>query len=64
MNALNSITFGSKEVAVRINSVASGDLATEDIQAFLHGPVIPTTLLVPKVEYAYHLEWVSVRYAI
>lgn len=58
-NALNSINFGSCEVSVRINSIDGSELASDDLKAFLHGPTIPSTLLVPKVERVSHLEWVG-----
>ena len=59
-NVLNTMSFGSSEVAVRINSVDTEKLALEDMNAFMQGPTIPTTLLVPKVEHGRNLEWVSI----
>ena len=58
-NVLSTTSFGLSEVAVRINSVDTEKLALEDMNAFMQGPTIPTTLLVPKVEHGRHLEWVS-----
>ena len=58
-NVLNTTTFGSSEVAVRINSVDTEKLASEDITTFMQGMSIPTTILVPKVEHVRHLEWVG-----
>ena len=34
-------------------------LALEDMNTFMQGPTIPSTILVPKVERVRHLEWVS-----
>ena len=59
-NVLNTTSFGSSEVAVRINSVDAEKLALEDMNTFMQSLTIPTTLLVPKVEHARHLEWVSI----
>jgi citrate lyase beta subunit len=59
-NVLNTTSFGSSEVAVRINSVDTEKLAMEDMSTFMQGPTIPTTFLVPKVEHGRHLEWVSI----
>ncbi|XP_028396847.1 citramalyl-CoA lyase, mitochondrial-like [Dendronephthya gigantea] len=58
-NVLNTTSFGSSEVAVRINSVDSEKLALEDMNTFMQGLTIPTTLLVPKVEHVKHLEWIN-----
>ncbi len=37
-NVLNTMSFGSSEVAVRINSVDTEKLALEDMNAFMQGP--------------------------
>ncbi|XP_046840949.1 citramalyl-CoA lyase, mitochondrial-like [Xenia sp. Carnegie-2017] len=60
-NALEKSSFGSSEVAVRINSVDAKKLATEDMQVLLGGTKIPSTILVPKVEHVHQLEWVNER---
>lgn len=61
---LSTTSFGSSEVAVRINSVNTEKLALEDMNAFMQGPAIPRTLLVPKVEHVRHLEWVLSYFAV
>ena len=38
-----------ERVSVRINSIVSG-LAEEDLKVILSGPVVPKTILLPKVE--------------
>ena len=55
---LNTTSFGSSEVAVRINSVDTDKLAQDDMNMFLQGLTIPSTFLVPKVEHVRHLNWV------
>lgn len=47
-------------LSVRINSIESG-LAAEDLQVILSGPVLPKTLLLPKVDRKTDIDSVSFR---
>lgn len=48
----------AREIAVRINAVDT-DLALDDLKAILTAPVLPSTLVVPKIETKQQIEWVS-----
>ena len=50
--------FACGDVAVRINSPRT-ELAMDDLKAIFEAPVLPNTLVVPKVNDAADLEWVS-----
>lgn len=59
--------FGGEEyasllerISVRINSIDSG-LAEEDLKVVLSGPVLPKTLLLPKVDSKATIDHVSVK---
>jgi citrate lyase subunit beta-like protein len=54
---LSEQRFVCGDVAVRINSPRT-DIAMEDLKALFHGPVLPNTLVVPKVNEPADLEWV------
>jgi citrate lyase beta subunit len=56
VKALESLDFGESERLVRINSVESG-LALEDLSAII--PAQPDGLVIPKIESAEQVEWVS-----
>ena len=49
--------FEGKDCAVRVNSVESG-LCEKDMIACLSDEVLPSTILLPKVEYYQQLQWV------
>ncbi|GAB4535915.1 MAG: CoA ester lyase [Anaerolineales bacterium] len=59
-DALENIDFGDAEVLVRINPIGSG-LEQADLQAVL--PHHPMGIVLPKVESAGALQWVSARIA-
>lgn len=46
--------FEGKDCSVRVNGIET-DLFEPDIQVVLGGPVLPTTLLLPKVESPEHI---------
>lgn len=58
VKALEKFAFGRTEKCVRINSVSSG-LAEEDIKVILKSSVLPTSLMLPKVETVEEVRWVS-----
>ena len=54
--ALNSIDFGRSERLARINPVGSG-LERDDLETVL--PAHPDGIVIPKVEFAEQIQWVS-----
>jgi citrate lyase subunit beta-like protein len=46
---LSDLDFGNSERVVRINSVSSG-LMPDDVAGILTGPVLPDTIVIPKVQ--------------
>lgn len=54
--ALHTIEFGSSERLARINPVGSG-LERDDLEAVL--PAHPDGIVIPKVEFAGQIQWVS-----
>lgn len=56
VQALNTLDFGNSEQLARINAVGSG-LETDDLSTVL--PAHPHGIVVPKVESAEHIQWVS-----
>src|SRR5512136_298463 len=58
LEALRSLDFGRSEKIVRINPVGSG-LETDDLRAILPGR--PDGILIPKVQGAEQVRWVSDR---
>jgi citrate lyase beta subunit len=60
VSALRSMDFGSSERLARINAIGSG-LETEDLNAIL--PAQPDGIVVPKVDSAEPLAWVSAQIA-
>ena len=55
---LDELKFGRAETVVRVNSATSG-LAEEDLNVTLSAEKLPKTLMLPKVENAEQLNWVS-----
>ena len=55
---LGELKFGRAEPVVRVNSATSG-LAEEDLNVTLSAQTLPKTLMLPKVENAEQLNWVS-----
>jgi citrate lyase beta subunit len=60
VTALQTLDFGRAEKLARINPVGSG-LENEDLQAVL--PAHPDGIVVPKVEHAGQIRWVSAQIA-
>ncbi|MEW5868968.1 MAG: CoA ester lyase [Chloroflexota bacterium] len=58
--ALQTLDFGSTERLARINRVGSG-LEDADLQAVL--PARPDGIVIPKVEFAEQVQWVSLQIA-
>lgn len=58
VKTLEDFDLGPTEKCVRINSVSSG-LAEEDLQALLRSRVLPSSLMLPKVEDPEEIQWVS-----
>ena len=55
---LEAFDLGATEKCVRINSVSSG-LAEADLETFLQARVLPSSLMLPKVEGPEEIQWVS-----
>jgi citrate lyase subunit beta-like protein len=55
---LEDFDLGTTEKCVRINSVSSG-LAEVDLETFLQARVLPSSLMLPKVEGPEEIRWVS-----
>ncbi|XP_007437536.2 citramalyl-CoA lyase, mitochondrial-like [Python bivittatus] len=56
VEALEKFDFGQTEKCVRINSVSSG-LAEEDMKVILKSKVLPTSLMLPKVDSVEEIKW-------
>lgn len=55
---LAELDLGRTEKCVRVNSVSSG-LAEADLQVILQAELLPPALMLPKVEDAEEVRWVS-----
>ncbi len=55
---LAELDLGRTEKCVRVNSVSSG-LAEADMEVILQADVLPTALMLPKVEDTGEVQWVS-----
>lgn len=55
---LANLDLGRTEKCVRLNSVSSG-LAEADMAVILQADVLPTALMLPKVENTGEVQWVS-----
>ncbi|XP_006141617.1 citramalyl-CoA lyase, mitochondrial [Tupaia chinensis] len=62
VKTLEDFDLGSTEKCVRINSVSSG-LAEEDLEALLQSQVLPSSLMLPKVENPEEIRWFSDRFS-
>ncbi|XP_060625540.2 citramalyl-CoA lyase, mitochondrial isoform X3 [Anolis sagrei] len=62
VKALEDFEFGHTEKCVRINSVSSG-LAEEDLKVILDSSVLPTSLMLPKVESVEEINWFAEKFA-
>ena len=58
---LAELDVGRTEKCVRVNSVSSG-LAEADLEVILGAEVLPTALMLPKVEDTGEVQWVSGLY--
>ncbi|XP_061580644.1 citramalyl-CoA lyase, mitochondrial [Cololabis saira] len=58
---LAELDLGRTEKCVRVNSVSSG-LAELDLQVLLAGPVLPTAIMLPKVEDVQEVRWFVDRF--
>lgn len=58
---LAELDLGRTEKCVRVNSVSSG-LAEADLQVILQAEVLPPAIMLPKVEDAQEVQWVSYNY--
>ncbi|XP_075054148.1 citramalyl-CoA lyase, mitochondrial [Mixophyes fleayi] len=56
VKALEKFDLGKSEKCVRINSVSSG-LAEEDLKVILQSEVLPSCLMLPKVESSEEVKW-------
>ncbi|XP_060047806.1 citramalyl-CoA lyase, mitochondrial isoform X2 [Erinaceus europaeus] len=62
VQTLEGFDLGPTEKCVRINSVSSG-LAEEDLAALLQSRVLPSSLMLPKVEGPEEIQWFSDKFA-
>ncbi|XP_062982180.1 citramalyl-CoA lyase, mitochondrial isoform X2 [Elgaria multicarinata webbii] len=62
VKALEEFEFGQTEKCVRINSVSSG-LAEEDMKIILDSNILPTSLMLPKVESVEEIRWFTEKFA-
>ncbi|XP_077199934.1 citramalyl-CoA lyase, mitochondrial isoform X2 [Paroedura picta] len=62
VKTLEAFEFGQMEKCVRINSVSSG-LAEEDMKVILGSNVLPTSLMLPKVENVEEIRWFTEKFA-
>ncbi|XP_066872805.1 citramalyl-CoA lyase, mitochondrial isoform X2 [Kogia breviceps] len=62
VKTLEDFDLGPTEKCVRINSVSSG-LAEEDLQALLRSRVLPSSLMLPKVEDPEEIQWFSDKFS-
>ncbi|XP_042316027.1 citramalyl-CoA lyase, mitochondrial isoform X2 [Sceloporus undulatus] len=61
VKALEEFEFGRTEKCVRINSVTSG-LAEEDLKVILDSSILPTSLMLPKVESVEEVRWFAEKF--
>ncbi|XP_067392887.1 citramalyl-CoA lyase, mitochondrial isoform X2 [Emydura macquarii macquarii] len=61
VKTLKEFEFGQTEKCVRINSVSSG-LAEQDLEVLLKSGVLPSSLMLPKVENAEEIRWFSDKF--
>uniref|UniRef100_A0A8D0CAX0 Citramalyl-CoA lyase, mitochondrial n=1 Tax=Salvator merianae TaxID=96440 RepID=A0A8D0CAX0_SALMN len=62
VKALEELVFGQTEKCVRINSVPSG-FAEEDMKIIFQSNVLPTSLMLPKVESVEEIRWFTEKFA-
>ncbi|KAM7111154.1 citramalyl-CoA lyase, mitochondrial isoform 5-T8 [Molossus nigricans] len=62
VKTLEDFDLGSTEKCVRINAVSSG-LAEEDLETLLQSRVLPSSLMLPKVEGPEEIQWFSDKFS-
>ncbi|XP_054829029.1 citramalyl-CoA lyase, mitochondrial [Eublepharis macularius] len=62
VKTLEGLEFGQTEKCVRINSVSS-DLAEEDMKVILESNILPTSLMLPKIENVEEIRWFTEKFA-
>ncbi|XP_058438737.1 citramalyl-CoA lyase, mitochondrial isoform X3 [Marmota monax] len=62
VETLEGFDLGPTEKCVRINSVSSG-LAEEDLETLLQSRVLPSSLMLPKVESPEEIQWFSDKFS-
>ncbi|KAM4796846.1 citramalyl-CoA lyase, mitochondrial isoform 2-T2 [Rhinophrynus dorsalis] len=61
VKALEELDLGSAEKCVRVNSVSSG-LAEDDLEVILQSKVLPSSLMLPKVESPDEVTWFADKF--
>nr|XP_036880806.1 citramalyl-CoA lyase, mitochondrial isoform X3 [Manis javanica] len=61
VKTLEDLDLGPTERCVRVNSVSSG-LAEEDLETLLQSQVLPSSLMLPKVESPEEIQWFSDKF--
>uniref|UniRef100_A0ABI7WN51 Citramalyl-CoA lyase n=1 Tax=Felis catus TaxID=9685 RepID=A0ABI7WN51_FELCA len=62
VKTLEDFDLGPTEKCVRVNSVSSG-LAEEDLEILLQSRVLPSSLMLPKVEGPEEIQWFSDKFS-
>ncbi|NWJ07283.1 CLYBL protein, partial [Crypturellus undulatus] len=62
VKTLEEFDFGHAEKCVRINSVSSG-LAEQDLEVLLQSRVLPSSMMLPKVENVEEIRWFSDKFS-
>ncbi|XP_063281510.1 citramalyl-CoA lyase, mitochondrial [Pelobates fuscus] len=62
VKTLEEFDLGDTEKCVRINSVSSG-LAEEDLEVILQSRILPSCLMLPKVENSDEIKWFADRFS-
>ncbi|XP_012296385.1 citramalyl-CoA lyase, mitochondrial isoform X2 [Aotus nancymaae] len=62
VKTLEDFDLGSTEKCVRVNSVSSG-LAEEDLETLLQSRVLPSSLMLPKVESPEEIQWFADKFS-
>ncbi|XP_075419573.1 citramalyl-CoA lyase, mitochondrial [Tenrec ecaudatus] len=62
VKTLEDFDLGPTERCVRINAVSSG-LAEEDLEALLQSRILPSSLMLPKVEHPEDIRWFADKFS-
>ncbi|PNI56109.1 CLYBL isoform 6, partial [Pan troglodytes] len=62
VKTLEDFDLGPTEKCVRVNSVSSG-LAEEDLETLLQSRVLPSSLMLPKVESPEEIQWFADKFS-